>query len=83
MSTPIRMCIACKGRFKQNELIRLQYKDKKIQKFDGIGRSFYLCKACVFEKKSIEALIKICKLQKSEKENIKQQLKEIVINEQN
>lgn len=45
---PIRMCIVCKNRFQQKELLRYQVKDKDIVVFSGFGRSFYLCKSCIF-----------------------------------
>lgn len=52
----IRMCVLCRERFSQNELLRLQIKSDKVVDFTGFGRSVYLCKAC--EKKDEKTLIK-------------------------
>ena len=46
MSQPIRMCIVCRNRYEKAELLRLQ-KGQDITHFSGVGRSFYLCKACL------------------------------------
>ena len=45
----VRMCIVCRARFFQNELIRLKFckKNQEVIKFDGAGRSFYICKKCL------------------------------------
>ncbi|NPA04027.1 MAG: DUF448 domain-containing protein, partial [Epsilonproteobacteria bacterium] len=62
MSKPVRMCINCKERFYQNNLYRLQCVEKKIIFFQGVGRSFYLCKACIKDKKLPKNLARICKI---------------------
>ncbi len=62
MSEPIRMCINCKKRFLQNDLLRLQCEDKKITKYKGFGRSFYICKECLNNKNLAKNLAKICKM---------------------
>ncbi len=80
---PTRMCVTCRGRFPQKSLIRVQCKEKEVVDFSGIGRSFYLCRACILEKKSGEMVSRICGLPKSEKTKIIDQLKEIVFNAQN
>jgi len=46
-SKPIRMCIACRKREKQQELIRVQKDGKNLIMYSGKGRSFYLCKECL------------------------------------
>jgi len=49
-SKPIRMCISCRKRESQKELYRLQKDESKLIKYSGFGRSFYLCKECLFNK---------------------------------
>ncbi|RUM67450.1 MAG: hypothetical protein DSZ06_01130 [Sulfurospirillum sp.] len=44
------MCIGCRDRFSQSLLLRLQCESKCIQRFSGVGRSFYLCDRCLNEK---------------------------------
>jgi predicted RNA-binding protein YlxR (DUF448 family) len=62
MKKPIRMCISCRERFEQSELIRLKCQDKKIIPYDKSGRSFYICANCIQqEKKTNKNLISICK----------------------
>lgn len=46
-SIKIRMCVVCRGRFKQDLLLRLQVIDGKVADFCGFGRSFYLCENCL------------------------------------
>ncbi len=46
-SKPIRMCIACRKREKQQNLIRLQKDGKNLIRYSGRGRSFYLCTKCL------------------------------------
>jgi len=63
MKNPTRMCIYCKKRKSQKELIRLQCIDQELTYFTGIGRSFYLCHDCSScgEKKLLKSLSKECK----------------------
>ncbi len=59
---PIRMCINCRMRLPQKELFRFVCKDKEIKKFEGSGRSFYICKKCISDKRKLKRhLSKICK----------------------
>ncbi len=44
---PTRMCIICRGRFSQKILYRFQVKDRKIIKYEKLGRSFYICQGCI------------------------------------
>jgi len=46
-SKPIRMCIACRKREKQQELIRLQKEKNSLIGYSGRGRSFYICRDCL------------------------------------
>ncbi|BAF72915.1 YlxR family protein [Sulfurovum sp. NBC37-1] len=57
-SQPIRMCIACRSRHPQKSLIRLKHDGKEIVQFNGMGRSFYLCKSCVKDDKKLKGLAK-------------------------
>ncbi|MGB9802146.1 MAG: DUF448 domain-containing protein [Arcobacter sp.] len=81
LEKPIRTCIVCRSKLSKENLIRLQCKDYKLISFDGIGRSFYICKECQEktlldeETKKIEkALFKQCK----KKDEYLVQLKEII-----
>lgn len=51
-----RMCVACKGRFSQNALLRLQIHNGAVVAFRGFGRSFYLCASCL-EAKNCEKIV--------------------------
>ena len=74
---PIRMCISCRCKFEQNLLVRLQCKDKQLSLFNGIGRSFYLCKDCITDANKIsKALKRACKNNKKYEID----LKEILVN---
>lgn len=54
-SKPIRMCVACRGRFEQKKLYRFQQGESKMPiLFTGQGRSFYLCPACIEDKKRLK-----------------------------
>lgn len=79
MSNPMRMCIVCRDRFPQAQLIRLQYKDSVLVRFCGVGRSFYLCPTCKEKPKASDCIARICKLDKKHKEMIKFALKEIFL----
>jgi len=57
-SQPIRMCISCRTRYAQNTLLRLKLLDKEVLIFNGTGRSFYLCEACVNNQKKVKGLVK-------------------------
>ena len=61
---PIRMCIVCKGRFFKEELYRMQCYENRLIKWRGVGRSFYVCKDCVNNKKFIKYISKKCNLSK-------------------
>jgi predicted RNA-binding protein YlxR (DUF448 family) len=74
---PLRMCISCRQRDSQNNLLRLQYIDNSIEVFKGIGRSFYLCENCILlEKKVLKALMRQCK--SGDKDKFMNKLKEII-----
>ena len=74
---PIRMCISCRERQTQNQLLRIQCIDGSIEIFDGIGRSFYICKNCLTqENKTLKALMRQCR--SGEKDKFTSRLKEII-----
>ncbi|MFA7070621.1 MAG: hypothetical protein WC144_07270 [Sulfurimonas sp.] len=64
----------------QNSLLRLQCIDFELKRFDGSGRSFYLCRECIAdEKKVIKSLLRECR--SSQKDKYINSLKEIAIDE--
>jgi predicted RNA-binding protein YlxR (DUF448 family) len=65
-SQPIRMCITCRNRHPQKSLIRLKQDGKEIVAFNGMGRSFYLCKDCVKDEKKLKGLAKRFKQDKEQ-----------------
>jgi len=71
---PIRMCIVCKKRDFQFNLIRLQCENKKVIYFKGNGRSFYVCKECIIDKKFIKYISKMCKISKEKSKEIIKEL---------
>lgn len=79
MSNPIRMCVVCRERFEQKQLIRLQYRDLKLSLFNGQGRSFYICKNCQNNPKLFNSITRVCKIDKKHKEILQESLKEIFI----
>ena len=76
IQTPIRMCVICRNKDAQKNLHRLQIKAARIVNFSGVGRSFYLCKACV--KKDEKVLQKA--FSKLNKGIMQLNLKEILLN---
>lgn len=54
-----RMCVACKGRFAQDLLLRLQINNGVVAEFGGFGRSFYLCDSCIATKNCEKIISKI------------------------
>jgi len=74
---PIRMCVSCRERDEQQNLLRLQCKDGFLEKFSGIGRSFYLCQNCLkLEKKVSKSLMRYCR--SGQKDKFMSKLKEII-----
>ncbi|WP_428739193.1 DUF448 domain-containing protein [Sulfurimonas sp.] len=77
---PTRMCISCREKFAQEELVRIKCMDAELSLFNGFGRSFYFCKICLSDEKKItKALMRQCKSNK--KDELMNKLKEIVTNE--
>lgn len=77
-SKPIRMCIACRERFLQSDLVRLQCKEQAITPYQGQGRSIYFCQACLQSDKLDRVLARQCR--SGAKVQLLDQLKEIVSN---
>jgi len=78
LHVPIRMCLQCRERLPQSSLVRLQCKDKKIQAFDGVGRSYYVCSRCIENPKLVKQLAGRCKCAKDSHEEITSLLKELI-----
>ncbi len=74
---PTRMCVSCRNRDIQMNLLRLQCSDGDLSPFKKLGRSFYFCKTCLQEDKKIsKALMRYCK--SADKEKLMNKLKEII-----
>ncbi len=65
MHKPVRMCIVCKKRIYQKDLIRMQCKNGKITQFEGSGRSFYVCKDCINSPRLVKLLANRCNRDKN------------------
>ena len=73
----IRTCVACRSKFAQKLLNRLQCTNKKLVKYTGNGRSFYICNDCLKQTDKLEkVLYRHCR----NKDNYIVQLKEIFAN---
>lgn len=75
-----RMCIICKGRYLQHELIRLQNINSSIVWFQGINRSFYICDICIDLEKTIKILASRFKI---DKDKVNEDIREILANAKN
>ncbi len=74
---PSRMCISCREKNIQSSFTRLKCVDGELSSFDGIGRSFYLCKTCLDDgKKLSKALMRQCRSKM--REELMNKLKEII-----
>lgn len=74
------MCIHCRGRFYQSDLLRLQCIQHTITTYTGTGRSFYLCGQCIDDKKVLRSVSRVCKISKEHQEALVTVLKEIAEN---
>ena len=75
--SPTRMCISCRERDEQSELLRLQCIEGSIETFQKVGRSFYLCENCLCQdKKVIKTLMRQCR--SGDKDKLMNKLKEII-----
>ncbi|WP_349636714.1 MULTISPECIES: DUF448 domain-containing protein [Sulfurimonadaceae] len=75
-SGPVRMCVSCRKREAQNQLLRLQCAERSLRPYSGTGRSFYLCPECFTAKQTAKALARQCK--SGEIERLLNELKEII-----
>ena len=73
----VRMCVVCRSRLLQNEMLRLQCKNQEIIRFSGEGRSFYICKSCINSKKLDKIIQEICRIDKTSVKNIVTTIKEM------
>jgi predicted RNA-binding protein YlxR (DUF448 family) len=72
-----RMCISCRERHYQENMLRVQCIDGNLDVFKGSGRTFYLCDSCLEdEKKLLRSLMRQCK--SGDKEKLMNKLKEII-----
>lgn len=71
------MCISCRERFSRGTLIRLQLQPQSIVRYNGAGRSFYLCEICATNQKKQTGLAKRFKVNET---HLKELLKEILNN---
>jgi len=74
------MCIACRTRESQQELIRLQMHDKHVIPYRGSGRSFYICHQCANDSRKMR---NISKRLGTEQDSLLNTLKEFVTNGEN
>ena len=72
-----RMCVVCRDRLSQAEMLRLQCKENDVIKFSGMGRSFYICKDCINDKKLDKIIQKICKIDKITIKTVISKIKEM------
>jgi predicted RNA-binding protein YlxR (DUF448 family) len=61
---PVRMCVLCRERSHQNELLRLQIDNGKLIHYKGFGRSFYVCSQCRNDEKRKKSFSKRFKIEK-------------------
>ena len=72
-----RMCISCRERVSQQDMLRLQCIDGNLEVFKGLGRTFYLCDNCLIDDKKLSRnLMRQCK--SGDKEKLMNKLKEII-----
>ena len=71
------MCVVCRNRLPQTNMLRLQCKNGELVRFDGDGRSFYLCKNCSINSKKIKSLTKRFRLSTDDSERFVKYLKEL------
>ena len=67
----------CRDRLSRKEMLRLQCQNKEIITFSGVGRSFYICKNCINDKKLDKIIQKICKTDKTNSKILISKIKEI------
>lgn len=77
---PLRMCVSCRQRDSQSNLLRFQCINGNIDQFKKRGRSFYVCKNCLQEERKLsKALMRQCR--SANKDKLMNKLKEIIIDD--
>ena len=76
----LRMCVQCRERYTQSTLLRLQSFESEIIPFSGMGRSFYVCKACSKLEAFTRHMMGKHKVPKDMHDRFREQLKEIIAN---
>jgi len=72
-----RMCVCCRKRDFQQNMLRLRCSDSNIEIFKGSGRTFYLCDNCLEDDKKLSrSLMRQCK--SGDKDKLMNKLKEII-----
>ena len=71
------MCVVCRNRLFQDEMLRLQCKEKEIITFSGQNRSFYICKSCINDKKLDKIIQRVCKVDKEKTKKLVTKIKEM------
>ncbi len=72
-----RMCVSCRDKQSQSELLRLRCSEGSLERYVGVGRTFYLCASCLKdEKKLTRSLMRQCK--SGDKDKLMNKLKEII-----
>ena len=77
---PTRMCIQCRSRLGQSQLIRLQCSEGELHRYKGFGRSFYICEDCQDKPGVAKHLMGRCKIPKKKFDEFVQKLREILTN---
>lgn len=70
----VRMCVVCRQRDLQKNLLRFKAIETMLQLYDGSGRSFYVCSVCLPKHKAQQVIKRIVK----KAENLHEQIEEIV-----
>ncbi|WP_121022804.1 YlxR family protein [Helicobacter vulpis] len=55
----VRTCVCCRQRLMQAVLLRFSVQEGRIVAFQGSGRSFYLCGACIHAKNACKQVLKL------------------------
>lgn len=69
----VRMCVVCRQRDLQKNLLRFKVLESALQLYDGNGRSFYVCYNCLLQHKTHQIVKKIVK----KADNLQEQIEEI------
>ncbi len=75
---PIRMCVNCRVRMEQRELLRLQCINRELVQFTNSGRSIYLCRNCHTKDTAIKRIYKLCDNPKQSREVLLKTIEEMI-----